>query len=144
MSDERMKTLTMSAAPLATSTQTDSSMLVETPNTMMHAPKVATARNSARPAWRNGGRQAITALIATAPIAGAARSRPSPEGPTWRMSSGEHRQQRSRTAEQHGEEVERDRAEDHRFAPHEPNAGREALRHRLRVFTLDVRPVPDA
>ena len=50
---------------------------------------------------------------ASAPTAGAARSRPTPIGPTWRIDEREDRRERDRVAEQHGEEVERDRAEEH-------------------------------
>ena len=62
-------------------------------------------------AWR-----ASTIEIASAPTAGAERSRPSPHGPASQHVLGVDRQQRGDAAEQHGEQVERDRAEHDRMA----------------------------
>ena len=50
---------------------------------------------------------------------------PSPTGPTWRIVAREDRRQRDRPAEEDGEEVERDRAEQHSRPQHEPHAVRE-------------------
>ena len=48
----------------------------------------------------------------TAPMGIALRSQPKPPAPTWKMSCAKHRQNRHRAAEQHGEQIQRDDAED--------------------------------
>ena len=85
-------------------------------------PEQATFTSSVRPARRSGGRCASTSDITTAPAAGAARSRPRPCGPTCRISSAKTGKQRRGAAEQHREQVERQRAEHHRLTPDEPDA----------------------
>jgi hypothetical protein len=73
-----MKTLTISAAPLNASTPTESAKLVERPNAIMHTPNTATAVSSVRPVRCIGGKFARANDVITAPIAGAARNKPSP------------------------------------------------------------------
>ena len=62
---------------------------------------------------------------ASAPTAGALRSTPSPIGPDVQDRLREHGSSAIAAAEQHGEEVERDRAEQHPRLDHEPDAGDE-------------------
>ena len=95
-------------------------------------PKTTTACSIRIPTRRVMLRRASTAVIASAPTAGAARSTPRPQGPVWRMSRGVDRHQRRRPAEQHREEVERDRPEDRLVAAHEADAGEEIAEPRLR------------
>ena len=92
---------------------------------MFAAPKRTTTAISVGPAARRSGRRARISAAPSAPTAGAARRTPSPTGPTWRMSLRVDRQQRDPAADEHGEEVERDRAEQHPRAPDEPEAADE-------------------
>ena len=72
--------------------------------------------------------------MSTAPKDGAARSQPRPTAPTWRICSAKIGQQRRRAAEQHGEQIERDRGEDDLVAADEAQAGEEiAQRMRMRA-----------
>ena len=127
-----MTTLTVSAAPITTSAASVSAMLRDSAKTSVPRPKTTTACSIRIPTRRVMLRRASTAVIASAPTAGAARSTPSPQGPVCRMSRGIDRHQRRRAAEQHREEVERDRPEDRLVAPHEADPGEEVAEPRLR------------
>ncbi len=82
----RMTTLMLSRPPSVASMSSDSKNEVDRPNTMVARPKPVTASRSVMPALRNGGRCASTTAMSSAPTDGAARIRPSPSGPTFRMS----------------------------------------------------------
>ena len=82
----RMTTLTMSAAPETASASIDSATEVESANTPIASPNTATAAISRWPAPRSIGWRVSQADISSAPAAGAARSRPRPQGPVCRMS----------------------------------------------------------
>ena len=82
----RITTLTLSAAPAVASAASESGNQRERPKTMVATPKSTTARSSAGPARRNGGRWASTIVVITAPTDWAASSHPRPAGPTCRMS----------------------------------------------------------
>src|SRR5207302_11398887 len=79
--EPRMITLTLSTAPATNNIASESQSAVDKPKTTVAIPKPVTHQRSARPAWRIGGRYATTNAIANAPIAGAARSQPSPTAP---------------------------------------------------------------
>ena len=113
-----MTTLTMSDAPMMTSAKSDSIRLRERPNSTVAAPKMATQVNMRRPAWRLVGWKDSQMETVMAPTAGAARSRPRPRGPVCRMSLAKIGIRRHRTAKQHDEKVERDRAEQQLRSPH--------------------------
>jgi hypothetical protein len=81
-----MTTLTVSAAPITLSATSDSPRFRERAKTSVPTPKTTTACNIRIPTRRVMVRRARTAVIASAPTAGAARSTPSPHGPVCRMS----------------------------------------------------------
>ena len=84
---ERMFMLIMSAKPATASAASESGSDFDSPKTIIIAPNVATTTSSVGPArWRRG-RRARTMPARSAPAAGAARSRPTPMGPTWRIVS---------------------------------------------------------
>lgn len=83
---ERMTTLMLSSAPVSTSAAIESQNHCESPKTIVAAPKPVTAQSIALPARFIGGRCARMNAMANAPMAGAARSQPSPSAPVWRMS----------------------------------------------------------
>ncbi len=82
----RTTTLTMSNAPVAARAMSDSGKLRETPNKAVVAPNNPTETIIIRPACRLIGQRARVKPTATAPTAGALRSRPRPSGPVCRMS----------------------------------------------------------
>ena len=85
-SEWRITTLSRSAAPSTVSAASDTSRFVDTPNTMVATPNTRTAPKKIGPAPCWTGRRASTTDETSAPIAGAARNRPSPHGPVPRMS----------------------------------------------------------
>ena len=82
----RVTTLTLSAAPVTASASSDRPKCSDRPNTTVATPNTATAPSSLPPTRRCKGQRARTSDIASAPTAGAARSRPRPCGPVCRMS----------------------------------------------------------
>ncbi len=84
---KRITTLTASDAPSTASAAIDSRNDVDSANTMVAMPNSATQKNMMRPICRVSGQLTSVADTATAPIAGAARNRPSPSGPVWNTSS---------------------------------------------------------
>jgi hypothetical protein len=78
----RMTTLTMSAAPPTASISSDSQKWVDRPKTMVLSPYTATAPSSSGPVRRRMGQRVSSSDMASAPTAGALRSRPRPAGPT--------------------------------------------------------------
>ena len=82
----RTMMLTMSQAPTSTRAATESATLRESPNTTVKPPYAQTHHSIAAPARRRKGQCANTSAIVTAPMPGAQRSRPSPEGPIFRIS----------------------------------------------------------
>jgi hypothetical protein len=88
-------------------------------------PNAITPPNIARPGRTSSGKRVSHSVPASAPTAGAARSAEPPR-PDLQDVARIDRQQRGRAAEQHGEQVERQRAEDRRLAPDE----RDAREHR--------------
>ncbi len=81
-----------------------------------------TARNRMRPMPRSSGWWARNTDIRSAPTAGADAQEPEPAGPACEDVARVDGQQRGGPAEQHGEQVERHRAEEHRPAPDEGDA----------------------
>ena len=108
----RTTTLTLSRAPTRNIIASESQNERDRPKTIVAAPKPATAQSSVRPARRIGGRWASSIAMATAPTASAERRNPTPRAPTCRMSLAKNGQQVGRPAQQHGEQVERDRGQD--------------------------------
>src|SRR5262252_5293765 len=82
----RMMTLIMSDAPTNSSEIIETIRLRESPNTIVKTPKPATDQSMVIPAWRCSGRCANSVAMSTAPIAGALRRRPNPQGPTRSIS----------------------------------------------------------
>src|SRR5580700_11191858 len=120
----------MSDAPSTNNAAIDRVNFVDKPNTIVAIPKIATHANIASPACRcRTILPSINPSIA-APSAGALRSTPSPNGPTCRMSRALDREQRSRAAEQHCEQIQRERAEDQRLAPDVRDSRGNPLEHR--------------
>ena len=128
----RTTTLTMSAAPVTHSAASDSANEVDRPKTSVARPN--------------------TAIAAEQLGAGVARDRPARQHDRHRQRAqrrraaqqaqapgadvqdvlGEDRQQRHRAAEQHREQVERDRAQHHLVLPHVAHAGEQRVQaHRL-------------
>src|SRR5205823_2799173 len=79
--EPRMITLTLSNAPRRKSTPSDNQNTFDNPNRIVAAPNPVTHQSSVFPARFIGGRCATTSATAKAPIAGIARSQPSPTGP---------------------------------------------------------------
>ena len=82
----RTTTLTMSAAPDTDSATNDSTKLEDAPNATMARPYTPTASSKVRPTRRCSGQRASMTEVSKAPTAGAPRSKPSPQGPTCRIS----------------------------------------------------------
>ena len=116
-----MRTLTLSAIPLTASRTSDRKKLRDSPKPMMHSANIATARAAFVP---RAGRAAMREIDRRhdAPAAGAARRMPESLRADVENLIGEHREQRLGAAEQHGEEIERERREQHRLAEHEAQA----------------------
>ena len=85
-SENRITTLTVSAAPSTASASSDSHIQCDSENTTVAAPNTITAWNIRNPTRRLMVWRASSAVISSAPTAGAARSTPSPNGPVCRMS----------------------------------------------------------
>ena len=113
--------LIMSAKPLTASAANESRERLREPEDD-HAPaEDGDDDQGFRPAIPCSGRRVSMIPASRAPTAGALLSTPSPTGPTSRMSR-EERQQCDGAAEQHRDEVERDRAQEHRCAADEAEA----------------------
>ena len=78
--------LIMSAAPSTTSTANENQNEVDRPNAMVATPNTPTAVNITRPTLRSTGNLASHSDISKAPMAGAERNMPRPQGPVSRMS----------------------------------------------------------
>ena len=89
---------------------------------MVATPKMPTATSSVRPTRRTTGRRVSTRVTAAAPMPPAARSQPRPTAPDAQALLGDGGQQGDGPAEEHGEQVERDGAEQDRVAPDEAQA----------------------
>ena len=76
----------MSAAPSTNSAASDKGKKVERPNTMVATPKIATAANIFGADMVLDLARVSQAAVTNAPAAGALRRKPSPMGPTCRMS----------------------------------------------------------
>ena len=134
---ERRTTLTRSNAPASASASNESHIARERPKTTMQAPKPATTMNSVGPRAapdreprdrERGGERAH----------GRSRAEePEPDRPDLEDVLREHGQERDRAAEENGEEVERDGAEEDARPANEAHAGEHladvhrALGHRL-------------
>src|SRR3954466_14745116 len=82
----RITTLTMSDAP-STASETSATMkLPDSANTIVESPKHATAANISFPALPSIGQRVSASAIASAPAPGAARNRPSAQGPASKTS----------------------------------------------------------
>jgi hypothetical protein len=76
----------MSVAPSMASAKIDSHDIVETPKTTVIAPHRTTAISIITPAWLLIGWPVSQTATMIAPMPGAARNRPSPHGPSSRIS----------------------------------------------------------
>ena len=72
----------MSAAPDTSNANSDSANTVDSAKTIVARPYSATAANITRPTHRVTGHWVSATDMASAPTAGAPRSKPSPHGPT--------------------------------------------------------------
>ena len=121
--------LTVSAAPRMTSAHTDSHIeLRQREHHRRNAEDDHRLEHAHADAARERDGARAPRVISSAPTAGAARSTPSPAGPGVQDVAGIDRQQRRGAAEQHGEQVERDRAEDRRIVADEADAGEQLER----------------
>ena len=118
--------LIMSAKPATASAASESGSDFDRPNTIIIAPNVATTTSNVGPAGNGRGRRERTIPARSAPAAGAARSRPTHDGADVENREREDRRERDRVAEEHGDEVERDRAEEHTRVDDEIDPGRQA------------------
>ena len=123
----RNTTLTRSTPPLTASAASESHIDRDSPKTIMQIPNAVTTPRSFRPAYRPIGRRASRTAATSAPAAGALRSTPETGRADVQDVPREHREQRDGSAEQHREEIERDRAEHHRCPADQPDAGEDAL-----------------
>src|SRR5207249_11270582 len=85
-SEERITTLTTSAAPRTPSAISDTVKLDETAKTTEATPKTMITRNRVLPMRQRSGRYARNIDVTSAPTAGAERKSPSPPGPVPRIS----------------------------------------------------------
>ncbi len=79
---------------------------------MVEAPNNATPPNIHRPTFRSMGARPTASAVRAAPTPGAVRKTPRPAGPMCRMSLANAGRSAGRATEQHGEQVERNRAQD--------------------------------
>ena len=121
----RMFMLIMSAKPLTASAASESANERESPKTTMLAPKTPTTTSSVRPASRCSGRRDQHDPGDERADRRRAPQHSEPDRPDLEDVAREERQQRNGAAEEHGDEVERDRAQQDRRAAHEPEAGEE-------------------
>ena len=104
----------MSTKPLTARASAESQNQRESPNTTMLAPNAPTTTSSVRPACEPSGFRARRDARDQCADGDGAAQHAEPERPGVEDRLREERQQRDGPAEEHGEEVERDRAEDHR------------------------------
>ena len=97
------------------------------PKTTMLAPKVPTTRSSVRPAWPPSGLRASRIPAIERADRDRAPQHAETERPGVQDRLREERQQRDGAAEEHGEEVERDRAEDDRRRADQADPAEQAL-----------------
>ena len=121
----RIYTLMTSLAPMTTSAATEIQSTVDMPKTMVERPNIATVTKSTSPAWSRSGIEGQVEADDNA--ADARRGAQQPKTPrTDRQDVARiDRHERHGSAEQHGEEVERDRAEHDLFLPDVAEAGDE-------------------
>jgi len=123
----RMLTLTMSTNPLRASAASDSGNHLEKPKTIIEAPKVATTTSSVGPA---GVRSGLRGQQDGSEKRADRRSRSQdaePDRAHMQDRAREHGRERDRVAEQHAEEIEADRPEQHPRTRDEPDARDEAV-----------------
>ncbi len=123
---ERMFTLNMSTKPATASATSVSGSHAEAPQTTCIAPKRTTTTISVGPAARRSGRRATSKRGGERTHRGRGAQHAEPRRPDVEDVAGEDRQQGDPTAEEDGEEIERDRAEQHLRAPDEADAADEA------------------
>src|ERR1700733_180267 len=122
-SEMRITMLTVSAAPRTASARIESQSWREMANTTVARPKTITAWNMRMPARRLMAWRARAPVMSKAPTAGTAQHAQSPR-PGVQDVARIDRQQRRRPAQQHGKQIERDRAQDRRVTAHETDAGK--------------------
>ena len=121
----RITTLTMSEAPSTASAASATTKLFDSANTTVESPKPATAANIILPAPRSIGQRVSTSAIVERADAGRGAQQAERPRAGREHVAREHRQQRGHAAEQHGEQIERDDAEDRRTAADEGEAREE-------------------
>ena len=121
----------MSAAPSRASATIDSQGMVETPNSTVKTPNSATKTNMTMPAWSRIGWP--VSQIGDDDRADAGRGAQQAEAPRPELQNVARidRQQRHGAGQQHGEKVERDRAEHDLLAPDVAEAGKQRVERRL-------------
>ena len=112
----------MSNAPPSARASIDSHIWRESPKTTMETPNPATTTKSIGPARRRIGKPASASAARNAPTAGAARRTARARRADLEDVLREDREQRDRAAEEHREEVERDRSEEHPRPTDQANA----------------------
>jgi hypothetical protein len=123
--DARITMLIMSAAPSTTSTASENQNEVDRPKAMVATPNTHGGEHHA-PTLRSTANRASHSDISSAPTAGPNAAGPGPRAGQQDV-LGEHRQQRGGAAQQHGEQVQRDRPEDVRAAADEADAGQQRI-----------------
>ena len=130
----------MSTKPATASAASVSGSHVDAPQTIVHAPKRTTTTISVGPAARlERAAGEDQRRRRSAPTAGAAAQDAEAHRPDVEDVARVDREQRDRPAEEHGEEVERDRAEQHLRPPDEPERRRRARRRRPPRSTFAAR-----
>ena len=139
----RTTTLMLSRAPITNMAASESQKFRDNPKTIVATPKPATAWSMVRPARRMGGKWASRTAMTMAPAASADRSVADDRADRFlgkvQHVAGKRGQQIGGPAQQHGEQVERDRGQDQLVAPDEADARHEAFQRDRRLPAL--RPV---
>ena len=147
-----MTTLTLSAIPLSARSASERQKLRDRPKPMMASAKTPTAseHRAPRPLERRPVREEDPHRDGARGRRGA--EQPQALRPDVQDLRGEHRQQRLGAAEEDGEEVEREGAEDRVLALHEAQPGEQLVEHRrvagegarLRACSAPCRKPPSA
>ena len=121
----RITTLTMSDAPSTTNAASATMNELDSANTMVASPYIATTANMILPAPRSNDQRVSTSAIVERADGGRGAQQAERPRAGRKHVAREHRQQRGHAAEQHGEQIERDDAEDRRTAADEGKAREE-------------------
>ena len=130
---ERQTALTLSAAPAMREQRRRGPQRADQPGSRDRRPHASTAAITIRPRRRACSSQPVVSAATVAPAETAANKQPGPGGARVVDADREHREQRTRHAEGHRDEVDREGAHERLVAAHEPQAlaDRAADRERL-------------